>query len=185
MTALEGWENFYIVVGPSAGALIGLQFVVVTLIADMPLATADAQASGAFTTPSVVHFGVVLLLSAMACVPWSGILPIALVWGLVGFGGLAYTVIVTRRLKKQTIYDPVFEDWMAHAILPLIAYAMLVVSSILAHLNEREGLFVVAGAALLLLFVGIHNAWDTVTHIVFVRKREQDRDPSADPARKE
>ena len=33
MTALAGWENFYVIVGSSAGALIGLQFVVVALIA--------------------------------------------------------------------------------------------------------------------------------------------------------
>jgi hypothetical protein len=36
MTALTGWENFYVIVGSAAGALIGLQFVVVTLIADSP-----------------------------------------------------------------------------------------------------------------------------------------------------
>jgi hypothetical protein len=34
MSALAGWENFYVIVGSSAGALIGLQFVVVTLIAN-------------------------------------------------------------------------------------------------------------------------------------------------------
>ena len=33
MTALSAWENFYVIVGSSAGALIGLQFVVITLIA--------------------------------------------------------------------------------------------------------------------------------------------------------
>ena len=38
MTATAGWENFYVIVGSSAGALIGLQFVVITLIADMPIA---------------------------------------------------------------------------------------------------------------------------------------------------
>ena len=36
MTALDGWENFYVIVGSSAGALIGLQFVVLTLIAGRP-----------------------------------------------------------------------------------------------------------------------------------------------------
>jgi hypothetical protein len=35
MTALGGWGNFYVIVGSSAGALIGLQFVVMTLIANM------------------------------------------------------------------------------------------------------------------------------------------------------
>ena len=36
MTALDGWENFYVIVGSSAGALIGLQFVVIALIAETP-----------------------------------------------------------------------------------------------------------------------------------------------------
>ena len=62
MAAFAGWENFYVIVGSSAGALIGLQFVVITLIADMPAVRGDAQASAAFATPSVVHFGVVLFL---------------------------------------------------------------------------------------------------------------------------
>jgi hypothetical protein len=35
-------------------------------------------------------------------------------------------------------------------------------------------LFVVAGATLGLLLVGIHNAWDTVTHIVVQGSREME-----------
>jgi len=89
MRPLEGWENFYVIVGSSAGALIGLQFVVITLIADMPIARKDAQASGAFSTPSVVHFGVVLLLSAILCASWNGIAAVAVLWGLVGLSGVA------------------------------------------------------------------------------------------------
>src|SRR4051812_29421864 len=122
MAPLEGWENFYVIVGSSAGALIGLQFVVITLIADMPAARADAQASGAFSTPSVVHFGVVLLLSAIASAPWKGIGPVSVLWGLLGIFGLAYAIIVARRLRTQTAYKPVFEDWLFHVLLPLISY---------------------------------------------------------------
>ena len=32
MTELAGWEIVYVIVGSSAGALIGLQFVVITLL---------------------------------------------------------------------------------------------------------------------------------------------------------
>ena len=84
MTTLAGWENFYVIVGSSAGALIGLQFVVITLIADTPIARADAQAGGAFSTPSVVHFGAGILLSAIVSAPWSGLTPVAVLWGLLG-----------------------------------------------------------------------------------------------------
>jgi hypothetical protein len=73
MTALAGWENFYVIVGSCAGALIGLQFVVITLIADRPITPDLAQASDAFATPTVVHFGTVLLLSAALNAPWHGI----------------------------------------------------------------------------------------------------------------
>jgi len=173
MTPLDRWENFYVIVGSSAGALIGLQFVVITLIAELPIARGAAQASGAFTTPSVVHYAIVLLLSALVSVPWHGVGMVAILWGLVGLYGIIYTAIVARRLQKQTIYKPVFEDWLFHVLLPFAAYATLAVSAGAAHFHERPALFLVAGAALLLLFIGIHNAWDAVLYHVFIQRREQ------------
>jgi len=178
MTPLEGWENFYVIVGSSAGALIGLQFVVITLIAELPIARGAAQASGAFTTPSVVHYGIVLLLSALVSIPWHGVGMAAILWGLVGLYGIIYTVIVARRLRVQTAYQPVFEDWLFHVLLPLAAYMALAVSTCVAQSHARPALFLVAAAGLVLLFVGIHNAWDTVTYHVFVRKQEQQKESS-------
>jgi hypothetical protein len=72
MTALAEWESFYVIVGSSAGALIGLQFVVMTLMAEMPLGPGTAQAGEAFGTPNVIHFGAALLISAVMSVPWHG-----------------------------------------------------------------------------------------------------------------
>ena len=131
MTALDGWENFYVIVGSSAGALIGLQFVVITLIAERP-ALRTAEASAAFATPSVVHFGVVLLLSAIVSAPWSGIGTVAVLWGLVGLCGIVYALVVIRRMRVQTIYQPVFEDWLFHVLLPFAAYAILAISAFTA-----------------------------------------------------
>jgi len=173
MTIFDGWENFYVIVGSSAGALIGLQFVVIALIAELPIARGAAMASNAFTTPSVVHFCVVLFLSGIVSAPWNGITIVAGLWGSVGLGGIAYTVVITRRLRKQTIYRPVFEDWLFHVLLPLSAYALMAGSACAAYSHTRPALFTVGTAALLLLFIGIHNAWDTVTYHVFVRKQEQ------------
>ena len=177
MTALDGWENFYVIVGSSAGALIGLQFVVIALIADTPIARVDAQAGGAFATPSVVHFGVVLLLSAIISAPWDGIGAVAALWALVGLCGVAYAFVVVRRLRVQTAYRPVFEDWLFHVLFPLASYAMLVVAACVAPTHAPPSLFVVGTASLLLLFVGIHNAWDAVTYHVFVRRREHEEVP--------
>ena len=160
------------IVGSSAGALIGLQFVVITLIAGTPIARADAQAGAAFSTPSVVHFGVVLFLSAIVSAPWGGLTPVAVLWGLLGLFGIAYSVIVTRRLRTQTAYKPVREDWLFHALLPFAAYVALAASVCAAQSHSRVALFTVAAAALLLLFIGIHNAWDAVIYHVFVSRRE-------------
>ena len=173
MPELAAWNSFYVIVGSSAGALIGLQFVVMALIAEMPIAHADAQAGDAFATPSVVHFVVVLLLSAAGSAPWHGIGTVAVLWGLVGLGGIVYAVVVARRMRVQTAYRPVFEDWLFHVLLPFAAYAMLAGSAFAAHSYTRPALFLVGAAALLLLFVGIHNAWDAVTYHVFVRRRGQ------------
>jgi hypothetical protein len=172
MTPLAGWENFYVIVGSSAGALIGLQFVVITLVAARS-ASPTAEAGAAFATPSVVHFGTVLLLSAIVSAPWNRIATVAALWGLLGATGIVYEIIVARRMRVQTSYQPVLEDWMFHALLPFAAYAMLAGSAYAAHSHARLALFVVGAATLLLLFVGIHNAWDAVTCHVFVKRGEQ------------
>jgi hypothetical protein len=177
MTLLEGWENFYVIVGSSAGALIGLQFVVVTLIADAPLARGNPLASGAFATPSVVHFGVVLLLSAIISIPWDGIAMVSALWGLVGLYGIIYTAIVTRRMRVQTVYQPVFEDWLFHVLLPFAAYVAMAVAAGVAHSHPRRALFLVAAGALLLLFVGIHNAWDVATYHLFTKSQGEIEPP--------
>lgn len=168
MTALAGWENFYVIVGSSAGALIGLQFVVMALIASLPRPPGSAQAGAAFATPNIVHFGCALLLSAVLCAPWHGIGGPATFLALLGLNGVAYEFIVARRMRKQTAYQPEFEDWLFHVLLPLAAYVVVALSAYAVLSHARQALFGVAATALLLLFAGIHNAWDAVTYHIFV-----------------
>jgi hypothetical protein len=167
MLELAKWDSFYVIVGSAAGALIGLQFVVLTLIAQHPPEGA-ADAGAAFGSPTIFHFGSTLFLSTLLHVPWGTITIAAAIWGLLGIGGVIYTAIVVRRMRRQTAYKPVFEDWLFHILLPLVAYAVLAVSWFGAFLNPREALFGVGGATLLLLFIGIHNSWDNVSYHVLV-----------------
>ncbi len=169
MSELARWDSFYVIVGSAAGALIGLQFVVLTLIAERPPAGA-AEAGAAFGSPTIVHFGAVLFVSALLHAPFQTITIAAAVWGLLGFCGVAYTAIVARRMRTQAAYRPIFEDWLFHVGLPLASYAILALTSFAAAAHTREALFGVGGAALVLLFVGIHNAWDSVSYHVFVHK---------------
>ena len=167
MTALTEWDSFYVILGSAAGALIGLQFVAMTLIAQRPpLRSAAADAGPAFLTPTIVHLCAALLLSALLRAPWRAIGPIAALWGLLGLVGAAYAVIVTRRVRVQGAYRPELEDWLFHVLLPLAAYTGLVLSALAASSHTRESLFGVGAAVLLLLFIGIHNAWDNVAYHV-------------------
>jgi hypothetical protein len=69
-------------------------------------------------------------------------------------------------MRVQTVYHPELEDWLFHALLPRAAYAIVALSAFAALSHTREALF--GGAALLLLFIGIHNTWDSVAYHVFV-----------------
>ncbi len=173
MSELAGWTNFFVIVGSSAGALIGLQFVVIALVASLPDISRQEQTAATYATPTVIHFGTVLLLSAVLSAPWRDIGMAAVFWGLLGLGAVVYAMIVTWRLRAQVAYVPVFEDWLFHSLLPIAAYLTLAASACVARAHAHEAMFAVAAAALLLLFVGIHNAWDTVTYHVFVKLPKQ------------
>ncbi|HZS47529.1 MAG TPA: hypothetical protein VFC63_20830 [Blastocatellia bacterium] len=170
MSELTEWNSFYVIVGSAAGALIGLQFVALSLIAQRPVRRME-EGSAAFSTPTIVHFGAVLLLSAIVSIPWRGTGAISVLLGLAGLGGIFYAAIVTRRMIIQTVYKPVFEDWMFHAVLPFVAYAMLVSSAFVAYSRVRPAMFVVSAATLLFLFIGVHNSWDAVTYHIFTKTK--------------
>ncbi|HXE61045.1 MAG TPA: hypothetical protein VN607_10070 [Gemmatimonadaceae bacterium] len=158
------WENFYVIVGSSAAALTGLQFVVIALISDSGMKTGGREIA-AFGTPTVVHFCAALLASAIVSAPWRTLVSPAFAFGALGVAGVVYVVLVTQRARAQTGYQPVFEDWLWHSILPFAAYGAIVVASLVLRHDPEDALFLVGGGTLLLLFIGIHNAWDTVTFI--------------------
>jgi hypothetical protein len=139
----------------------------------MPIVKDVKRASSAFSTPNVVHFGAVLLLSAVISAPWQGIAAVSILWGVMGMAGVIYVVIVARHMRIQSAYTPQLEDRLFHILLPFAAYATLVGSAYAVRSNVGGALFGVGAAVLLLLFIGIHNAWDAVTYHVFVKRREQ------------
>ena len=169
MPGFHDWESFYVIVGAAAGALIGLQFVVMTLLADKPQ-LASPEAGAAFATPNVVHFGAVVLLAAFITTPRQtvGSLQVCLLASAVV--GLGYASSVVARARRQTVYDPVLSDWVWHCALPIVAYACLLVAGLWLPSSPQTALYVVGGTALLLLFIGIHNAWDSA--VWMTTKRE-------------
>jgi hypothetical protein len=171
--ALQQWDNFYVIVGSSGAALTGLQFVVIALSAEWRGKGSQATVD-AFSTPTVVHFCAALLISSVLSAPWHGLSGAALILGATGAAGIFYSGIVTRRARRQTEYRPVLEDWVWHTALPFIAYATLLSAALVLVRQHTRALFAIAAAALLLLFIGIHNAWDAVIYIAGERKKTEE-----------
>jgi hypothetical protein len=168
LSPLVAWESFYVIIGSSAAALTGLQFVVIVLVAESR-ARSTSREIAAFGTPTIVHFCAVLLMSAILSAPWHALSNAGLALDACGAAGVLYVVIVLKRARRQTGYKPVLEDWLWHAVFPLIGYAVLLVTAVVLARDPAVALFVIGATALLLLFIGIHNAWDTVTYIAVER----------------
>jgi hypothetical protein len=166
LSPLATWQNFYVIIGSAAATLTGLMFVVITLIAGVRARASSSEAFATFNTPNVVHFGLALLAAGILSAPWQALWNAGLLLGLLGLGGMIYVVIVLRRARRQTDYQPVLEDWLWHTVFPLVSYTALLVAAMLLPGHPAPTLFVIAAGTLLLLFIGIHNAWDNVTYIV-------------------
>jgi hypothetical protein len=175
IAALEAWDSFYVIVGSSAAALTGLQFVVISIISEQADDAASRDSVGAFGTPTVVHFCAALLLSAVLSAPWHSVSAAIAAIGLCGVAGVVYTAAVVRAARLQRGYKPVMEDWIWHAVLPLAAYVTLLAAVVVSRGNPQVALFLVAGSTILLLFIGIHNAWDTVTYMAIDRRIQRQR----------
>jgi hypothetical protein len=154
---LAGWENFYVIVGSSAGGLTGLTFVVIALIRD----TRRVRSTGlrGFVTPTVVHFGGVLALAAFLSMPHQRPLSLSVGFGAAGLAGLIYGGVIARYIGGSE-YTPVREDWIFNVIVPTLAYGSLLVMAFLVWSRPAQTLYCVAAMSLILLFVGIRNAWD-------------------------
>jgi hypothetical protein len=161
---LSAWSNFYVMTGSAAAALTGLMFVVITLVTgERTQTTRDGLAT--FSTPTVLHFGAVLLISAILCAPWHSLPHVAVLMGLSGLIGLGYAARIAFRASKLSSYKPDLEDWICYTVLPLLAYATILGAGIGLSTAPANALFALAGAVILLIFTGIHNAWDVVTFV--------------------
>jgi hypothetical protein len=150
-----------------------LTFVMISLVVRQQ--PEDARlAINAFSTPIVVHFTAVLLVAALLSAPWPALTPVALLLGLGSVGGLGYVVLVMWRVHLVRSYEPEWDDWLWYAVLPAIAYVALLVSAILLPSHPTPVLFVTATAMVMLLALGIRDAWDIVTYLAIMQMSDQD-----------
>jgi hypothetical protein len=167
---LTAWSSFYVMTGSSAAALTGLMFVVITLMSRPERAEDSHAAISTFSTPTVMHFAAALLVSAVVIAPWRSLVHPGAVVAFIGLCGVVYILRVMHRTRRLTMYTADLEDWAWFAILPFVAYGAISAGAIALAAAPVQALFILAGGVVLLIFVGIRNAWDIVTYIAIVRR---------------
>ncbi len=170
LSLLSNWQNFYMIMGTAAATLTGLMFVATTLFAGLNTHESIANAGiSAYNTPTVVQFCTVLLLAGILSAPWQAFSTISLLLGLLGVAMVIYSIIILRRMWRMPHYQSTLEDWSWYLALPLLANVALIVAALMLPNNPSPALYVIGSAMLLLLIVGIRNAWDNVTFLAVKR----------------
>ena len=160
---LNGWGNFYFLLGSAAAALIGLMFIVTTLTRSMDLEAA-MRGQRMFMTPTVFNFATVLAMSATALAPTLTPLAHEIALGVGAACGLFYALLTARHLlmakdqKPPHWTDPWYYGW-----LHLILYLALAGSVVATAFARDWGCDAMALCLLLILLLSIRNAWDLVT----------------------
>ncbi len=171
---LTPWANFYVMTGSSAAALTGLMFVVITLVTGADRSRRTPEGTAIFSTPTVLHFGAALFVSATMSAPWDALIHPSLVLGFGAICGVVYVLRVAVRIDRLEGYSADIEDRLCHTVLPLVSYCAMLVGAWMLPAHAAAALFAVAAAVATLIFTGIHNAWDIVTFIAVAPKTPPD-----------
>jgi len=158
----EGWGEFFLMAGSAAAVLIGLIFVVISLMQDRSRESV-LTGSKLYMGPIVLGVSFVLALSAAALIPGIGRCQFAGLAGVVALWGLARGIMSSVGIGR--LKEVHWTDLWFYGVFPSIAYVALGVVA-LAFWQDwpwaRDGLAAVITLGLLL---AIRNEWDLITWI--------------------
>jgi hypothetical protein len=157
---LQDWRDFYVMIGTASGAIVGASFIVASLASGVK---ERALGMRGFISPTTVHLASVLVGSAILAVPQIHPWAVAI---LLGFGGLAGTIYGSIVIVRIWGMKLAAEDRLFYALLPVLAYAVMLAASIMIVLKVDDPLYVLASSLVLLLIIGIRNAWDMATFFI-------------------
>jgi uncharacterized membrane protein YidH (DUF202 family) len=169
----EGWDSFYLLVGGGAGAFISTMFVVATLMGDLEQRRLD-DGRQVFITPVVFHFGVVFVVSVLTAVPHLTRGTLGLLLALGSAAGLGYAVTTLMRLRKldwEGFYNPDLSDTFFYGVAPIVVYLAMGAAAWDVWFDAEDAPYLIGWLMLVLVSMGIRNAWDLATALV-QRKQE-------------
>ena len=174
----QGWSSFYSVLGEAAAGLIGLIFIVITLTSTRGRPS-SLRAAGLYLTPTILHFGATLAVSAVLEMPDLTPPRLAVALGLIAVAGLACCLRSAAGILRTPDGPPHWSDFWLYAGAPAALYAVLLAAAYGAWKSATWALGLTAATLLVLLLLAVRNAWDTITWIAAGGVGDQPRDPDA------
>jgi hypothetical protein len=171
---LEGWHEFYALLGTAAAALVALLFVAASIGAGYLSAERNSP-TRTFTSPIIFHYTYVLFLSLAALVPVNTDTSLAAVIGITAAVAFVYSAHILVRVMRSTATD--LDDRLGYGASPMAAYAAALVAAFFIFEHSTIGPPLLAGALVLLLLVNIRNAWDLT--VFFAQRRVNGTPPPA------
>ena len=165
--SLAEWRDFYVMIGTAAGVIVGATFVVASLAAGMKERRVGMRG---FITPTAVHLGSVLIVSAILAAPALTNVALMVLLGLGGLAGGVYAIIVAARIWRMNLD---LSDRVFYAILPIVAYVTIAFVALLQSRAADLALRVLAGTLVMLLIVGMRNAWDMASFMIMRNESEK------------
>ncbi|MDR3419639.1 MAG: hypothetical protein P4L80_00065 [Xanthobacteraceae bacterium] len=169
---LDGWHEFYILLGTAAAALVALLFVAASIGAGY-LSAARGSPTHTFTSPIVFHYTYVLFLSLVSLIPINTDWSLAAIIGISATAALAYSCFIFVRVMRGSAID--LDDRLGYGASPLAAYAAALAAAIFIFERSNVGPPLLAGALVLLLLINIRNAWDLTLY--FAQRRTDGNSP--------
>ena len=162
----RGWDNYFLLIGSAAAALIGLLFVVVTLGGNFDAAN-RLRGSKIFLTPIVFHFAIVVTVSAISEAPELPAPVVGIAFIIIAALGFTYSMLtIIRMFRAEWENPPDFSDRFFYGIFPGINYLALAAAAGAVWFAPVTAPFAVGAIMLVLLLIGIRNAWDLATFMV-------------------
>ncbi|MGH7842236.1 MAG: hypothetical protein ACREQD_11940 [Candidatus Binataceae bacterium] len=164
------WREFYALIGAAAATLIGLMFVTASIGAGV-ISGERRIGIPLFLSPTVMHFGAVLMVCLIGAVPTETRGSLAVLLMLGGVGGLGYALSVWRRMRKHGVIGKIdIIDRLWYARLPIVGYLLIFGAGVGFAARRESSPNLLALAVILLLLAGIRNAWDMT---VWITQRRQ------------
>jgi hypothetical protein len=175
--SLAQWRDFYMLIGSASATLVALIFVAASIGAGV-FTRAHQVGIRSFLSPTVVHFTAILVICLFAIIPTQTWFTMGALLVCSGAVGMAYSGWVWRRMMRHGIIGTIDAiDRLWYAQLPIAAYLLIVSAGIALWKKSMTGLDLLAATQILLLLIGIRNAWDMTVWII---DRRQSPSPPGD-----